>query len=344
MIDQSRPKVAILLATYNGAKFVAEQIQSLAHNETPFTVHWIDDHSSDDTREVVRAAALRAGIELRECHQPQHLGFPDIFFELLESAEADVYLFCDQDDIWQPGKIDAAVEDLALVVAEPVFCFSDPLVFYTTEPDTHYRLSDVGHTKAPASLEISRAFLSSPAAGQSVAITRALRDVYFRHREIARAYALGHSWWLYLLAVAAGEVRFTPEAPTTLYRQHGGNFSNAFFARNQPPLAYAVSKWRLHQALRRGMARQAKGFILAAPTLPRSPKLQRLLALAPLITTIDRRQSLIMLVRLLLRRTMWPHWSNQFWLSATCLWSDVSPLPATQSDEKEQSQVALSEA
>src|ERR1700729_1913701 len=92
--------VAILLATYNGAKFVETQILSLKENRTPFTIHWIDDHSTDDTRLIVRECARSAGIPVKEWHIELHLGVPGVFFELLERAEADIYLFCDQDDIW----------------------------------------------------------------------------------------------------------------------------------------------------------------------------------------------------------------------------------------------------
>src|SRR5207249_3722411 len=109
---QQHPKVALLLATYNGARFVEPQIRSLKENSVPFTLHWIDDHSTDDTRDAVRASALDSRIDFVEWHQPQHKGYPGAFFQLLECVDADIYLFCDQDDIWQPGKIDATVANL----------------------------------------------------------------------------------------------------------------------------------------------------------------------------------------------------------------------------------------
>ena len=65
--------VAVLLATYNGSKYVEQQIKSLAENNTPFTIHWLDDHSTDDTRGVLQASARSAGVPLRVWHQPQAL-------------------------------------------------------------------------------------------------------------------------------------------------------------------------------------------------------------------------------------------------------------------------------
>jgi len=80
---KSYPKVAVLLATFNGAPFVDEQIRSLAANNTSFTLHWLDDHSTDNTREIVRAASSNSGIELNELHQAQRLGLPGTFYRLL---------------------------------------------------------------------------------------------------------------------------------------------------------------------------------------------------------------------------------------------------------------------
>src|SRR5690349_5263864 len=84
---QQHPLVAVLLPTYNGARFVETQIRSLRENERPFTLHWIDDHSNDDTRQVVRDSAATSGIDLREWHQPEHQGWPGTFFQLLECVD-----------------------------------------------------------------------------------------------------------------------------------------------------------------------------------------------------------------------------------------------------------------
>ena len=136
MKTQQHAKVAVLLATYNGARFIEPQINSFKENATPFTLHWLDDHSTDNNRDAVRASALRSGIDFREWHQPQHWGYPGAFFQLLECVDADIYLFCDQDDIWQPGKIDATVADLLPDISSPALCFSDPLIFEDGHSET----------------------------------------------------------------------------------------------------------------------------------------------------------------------------------------------------------------
>jgi rhamnosyltransferase len=314
-------KVAVLLATYNGARFIEPQIRSLKENATPFTLHWLDDHSTDNTREAVREAALHSGIQLTAWHQPQRLGVPAAFFRLLESVDADIYLFCDQDDIWQHGKIDATVANLRPDVARPTLCFSDPLMFGNDEPAKLRPLSDVlRYAKRPKALQESRLFLSACACGNTLGFTRALRELFMGHKDIAHAYARMHDSWLYLIAAASGTVRPLSNAPTTLYRQHANNVSGGLpgLRRNKPS-----GMWRLQHRVRRSTSRHAQGFILAAPTLPPGPKLERVLSIARLIGTLERRQSPLALARLAYRRAMWPNWRDTLWLTLACLWTDA---------------------
>ncbi len=319
------PDVAVLLATYNGARFIEPQIRSLRENATRFTLHWLDDHSTDETREAARAAAREAGIELCAWHQPQRQGVPGTFFQLLECVAADIYLFCDQDDIWQPGKIDATVANLLPELAAPALCFSDPLMFYDEAPGVFQRVSEAMEIRPPASLQATRAFLSTPVAGQTVGLTRPLRDMYLRHKDIARAHAFMHSWWMYLLALATGTARMLTDVPTTLYRRHGYNQTAAYYRRRRRSLGDIFSMWSQQHPLRRGMSRQARGFILASATLPPGPKLERLLAMARLVETVDRQQSPAALVRLVRQRAMWPSWRRSLWLAAACLCTDARP-------------------
>jgi glycosyltransferase involved in cell wall biosynthesis len=311
---QQHARVAILLPTYNGARFVEAQIRSLTENATPFTLHWLDDHSVDDTRAIVRASALNAGIELSEWHQPQHLGHPGTFFQLIECADSDIYLFCDQDDIWQPGKIDATVANLLPDAAKPVLCFSESFVFKEDNPEILHRVFDLMGTNLDVALQESRLLMFNPCQGNTVGFTRPLRDIFLRHKDVARKFAPTHDWWMYLIAVASGTCRLLSNAPTTLWRLHGNNISAALFGR---------SRWRLQQAIRRWASRQAEGFCLASATLTPGPKLESLLALARLVATLDRRQSPAALLRLARHGAMPPSRNLAIWLATACLFSNA---------------------
>lgn len=326
-MDTKQANVAVLLSTYNGARFIEPQLRSLKENKTRFTLHWLDDHSTDDTREVLRAAARNLGIDLREWHQEKRQGYPGVFFQLLDCVDADIYLFCDQDDIWQPGKIDVTVANLLPDLGSPVLCFSDPFMFKDSNPEVMHRISElIGDARPPKSQQDSRLFMTFPSVGHTQGLTRPLRELYLRHKEIAREYAFAHDWWMYLIAVAAGKRRLLSDVPTTLYRRHGNNFTEQLINEITAGGFRVASQWRLQQLLRPNVARQAEGFVRAAPTLPQGPKLQRVLELAQLVATTNRRQSLAAVIRLARSGAMWPTKRSAVFFSAACLCSDAPAL------------------
>lgn len=316
-------KVAVLLATYNGEKFVEAQIKSLGRNHTPFSLHWLDDTSTDNTRGIVRDAASQCHITLVEWHQPQKEGIPGAFFRLLECVEADIYLFCDQDDIWQAGKIDAAVENLRGNLAAPVLCFSDPWMFRDTEPDAFYRFSSVLGVNAEASLDESRLFMPATSLGNTQAFTRPLRELFLAHAEVARLHAAVHDMWFYFLAVASGSARMLTDVPTTLYRRHGNAWCDTYGSWRGPGRGRYVVTWKQHQLARRVVARHAQGFLLLSSTLPKVSRLDRFLSIAQKVSALERRQSVGAISRLIRDRVMWPSRKLTAELAAVCLCSDA---------------------
>jgi glycosyltransferase involved in cell wall biosynthesis len=309
--------VAVLLATYNGTAYVEAQIKSLGENETPITLHWLDDHSTDGTPEAVRQYAQDAGIRLVEWNVPQHLGWPGTFFQLLEFAEADIYLFCDQDDIWQPGKIDATVNHLLGYGEAPTLCFSEALMFRDEAPESIQPVFEAFRFNAELGLQMSRAFTSSPAQGNTIGFTRPLREIFLKHTDIAKQYAFSHDWWMYLIAVATGQSHMLRNVPTVLYRIHNKNTSG--FYHGVKSFRRLIQEWRTQQTIRRVIARQAKGFCLAAREFPAHGNSKSLLDIAKTVSTLDRRSSIAALLRLARWRALPPDALRAGWLMATCL-------------------------
>ena len=116
--------VCILLSTFNGMRFLPEQISSLK-SQIGVNVEIIaqDDGSTDGTLEYLRELRLQNKIaELRTSHR---LGSTSVFVELIKnSPKADFYCFCDQDDIWSPDKI------LTLIDAVPKDSKSEPILVF----------------------------------------------------------------------------------------------------------------------------------------------------------------------------------------------------------------------
>lgn len=319
MPEPKPSSVAVLLATYNGEPFLDQQITSLAENKTKFTLHWIDDHSTDNTRHRLHSSAERSGINVVEWHRQQREGVPGAFFALLENVEADIYLFCDQDDIWESGKIDAAVTDLLGDLDTPVLSFTDPWLFRDHAPDDLYRLSQVRGSKDRTALLPSRLFMTEAAPGHTQSFTRPLRDFFLAHKDIARACAFMHDVWIYGLATYTGRVRLLPNAPTTRHRVHGTNASGGLSNWRGKGRGYITVNQHQHRALRKLLARHAAGLLNTLDALPPGPGSNEIREIARLVSSLNRRQSLPRLARMLSGRVFWPNIRHALGLAANCL-------------------------
>ena len=160
--------------------------------------------------------------------------------------------------------------------------------------------------------------------GHTIGFTRPLRDLFMRHKHIAREHAIMHDVWLYGIALAAGRARMLSNAPTTLYRTHGRNVSDAFGSWEGEGLGRVRVSWKQHQHLRKALARHAQGFILASETLPGGATLERLLEIAHLVSRIDRRQSLREVGRMALGGVLWANKRRALGLSMVCLLSNAT--------------------
>lgn len=212
----SRPIVTVVLATYNGERFLPEQLESLAkQSRRPDRLVLRDDGSTDRSVALVQAWAARQGVALQQVTGPR-LGPARSFLKALQAAEpADIFLFCDQDDVWQPYKIEHALNHVpwGRDVA-PTLCSTRLEV--VDEQLRYLRLSSL-----PKSLSFSSAACESQLTGCTMAFNAAFRSLLVR---ALPEHAAMHDWWCYLLATSATGValHFDP-APSVLYRQHGGN-------------------------------------------------------------------------------------------------------------------------
>jgi len=109
-----KKSAVILLATYNGAEYLPEFLDSLvAQTYSNFTVIVRDDGSTDDTLKIIRSYSHK--IEIAFIDANVRLGPAKSFFELLNQAgdNFDFYFFADQDDYWYESKIEHAVDKLS---------------------------------------------------------------------------------------------------------------------------------------------------------------------------------------------------------------------------------------
>ena len=113
-------KVDVLMATYNGEKYIEEQIESIL-NQTYKNIQLIisDDCSTDRTREILKKYENNEKIKI--FYQEENLGYIKNFEFLLKNVKNDLYMLSDQDDVWKSEKIEKAVEKLRTENLDLVF-------------------------------------------------------------------------------------------------------------------------------------------------------------------------------------------------------------------------------
>jgi len=206
-------RVVILMSTYNGERFVEEQLGSILVQLPPNgRVIVRDDGSTDQT--IARILAF--GDPRVAIIRGENIGFARSFLTLMAMAplDADMYMLSDQDDVWLPFKIERAWNHLKAYTEQPaLYCSRMQLVTAHLEP---IQLS-VSWPRQPS---FSNALTENIVTGCTAAFTLSALNLAKVAGDTSQIYF--HDWWLYLVVSAFGKVLIDHE-PTILYRQHGKN-------------------------------------------------------------------------------------------------------------------------
>lgn len=211
-------KSCILLSTYNGAKFVSEQIASLGFQSSkPDLVVVRDDGSTDNTIDIVSAALTKTGIPFF-IEQGENIG-PEMSFRRLFhlglSTDSDIFFFCDQDDIWHESKISRFLVEFDNV-NYPMVVFSR----YTLVDEGNV---EIGLSSIPKKIGFGNSVLQNIVTGCVSACNRACLEKASVGDIVEPVM---HDRWIYLLGTAFGEVKFIDYA-SVRYRQHSSNVVGA---------------------------------------------------------------------------------------------------------------------
>ena len=210
-IDET-PKVNILLSTYNGERFIAEQLDSL-FNQTysNIAIHIRDDGSTDSTVDLINSHPITKDSAILT--RGNNIGVIASFLQLIASSGSpgDLYAFCDQDDVWKPEKIARAVEQI-MKHPEP-----DRVLYCTRLEYVDEHLDHLGYSLNPRLTGFSNAVVENIAIGCTVVFGSEIRRLML---EGAAADMMMHDWWAYLVASAFGEIIYD-DFPSIQYRQHG---------------------------------------------------------------------------------------------------------------------------
>ncbi len=227
---ETRPQppcsIAILLCTYNGARFLPLQLKSYeAQDFADWRLYVSDDGSQDATLAVLAEFQNKHGAARVQIRQGPRQGFVANFLSLIcdPAITADYYALSDQDDVWDAQKLSRARDLLAAAPKDraAVYCSRTRLI---DEQGVEIGLSTY-YRKTP---HFRNALAQSLASGNTMVLNEEMRRLLMQARADAKVPA--HDWWIYLAITAVGGKILYDSVPTVSYRMHGHNVigSNEF--------------------------------------------------------------------------------------------------------------------
>ena len=229
--------IEILLATYNGERFLPEQIESITSQSfKDYHILASDDNSSDCTFEILRSYESVLGEKIKVVQSNTHSA-KENFYNLLDMADAEYIALCDQDDFWESDRLEKSLKAIQRLEKRygketPILVHSDLEIVDENLNSQNKKMSEltgINETIKYAKKEskylytisteksFSRYLVENNITGNTVIINKALLDIYKRPK-----VSFMHDWWLGLIAFTFGKVGFLNEC-LVKYRQHESN-------------------------------------------------------------------------------------------------------------------------
>lgn len=214
--------VNILLSTYNGEKYIEEQLDSILNQSYPnIKIYIRDDGSTDRTVEIIKNYIKQYSLLNKiEIWEEKNIGILNSFLELINrSSDSEYWALCDQDDVWFVNKIDAAIAKIQCI--EQCKGIDEPILYSCKSILTDEKLY--------VTKDVIRKYTLKPSFGNSLienicpgctmvfnhALYNLIKDKYPKNYLI-------HDMWLYQVATCFGTVYCDKQA-YMFYRQHSNN-------------------------------------------------------------------------------------------------------------------------
>ncbi len=253
--------VAIVMTTYNGEKYIEEQIKSILSSlYQDFTLYIFDDGSTDSTLSILEYFKESYPDKVNVIRNISNYGVTMNFIQALTKMTVEYIMFSDQDDVWLPNKIGISLKRMKQMEAQ--FSKEYPIAVFTDAHVVDHNLSTInpsffrsGHLD-PGKTDLAHLLMENKLIGCTVMVNAALRRKLQSNR--LPRHARYHDWWIALIAASFGKIGFVKES-TLLYRQHGNNMvgDTGFitYIKNR------ITNLQLQREALRALYRQAEDFI-----------------------------------------------------------------------------------
>ncbi len=215
--------IAVLLATYNGEKYLPEQLDSiLKQTYNDFKIYIHDDGSSDRTVDILHEYSEKYPDKIEILDGAPTGAAQKNFLYMLHKVENEYYMFSDQDDVWLPEKMEKLMKLVKKNETDgsiPTLAFSDMKVVdkdlnVLDESFVYVNRLDTKHLSFPYLI------CQNVVAGCTTLFNRALRDEALKYKNAGNIE--WHDWWIALIAAANDKLLYLNEK-LSLYRQHENN-------------------------------------------------------------------------------------------------------------------------
>lgn len=219
-------RISVAIASYNGGRFIAEQLHSILDQTClPHEIVISDDGSRDDTISIVEAIAARAPIPIRILRQPVQLGILENFYAAFQGCSGDLIAYCDQDDVWRPDKLALQLEMIrkgAVLVMHPSLIVDEDL---NRIGDPAPANAKHGLLDAPVDTTTTRGY------GHQMLFTRTVLNMMVALRSVAETHgttSIASNFDRFIPFCASTEGRIAIlDQPLTFFRRHTAATSGA---------------------------------------------------------------------------------------------------------------------
>lgn len=206
--------IQVLMSTYNGEKYLEEQLDSLLNQSYKNMKILIrDDGSKDRTIDILDEYSKKYSEKIK-CIYGENIGVIASFLELINRSDGNCkyFAFCDQDDIWLKEKVEKAVDKMKDDI---------PFLYFSNKILVDENLNILKKETSNLSITLENSLIENLATGCTVMVNKKLLDV-IKNKNINHQKILMHDWLLFILSNLLGEVYFDKNA-YILYRQHSNN-------------------------------------------------------------------------------------------------------------------------
>lgn len=233
------PQISVAMATFNGGKFLLQQLNSI-NDQTmlPDELVVSDDCSTDDTIEILKGFARYAKFSVIILQDEVRRGFADNFLNAASACRGEYIMFCDQDDVWVASKVETVMREMA-----------DPNVALCIHANTlvNADLQVISHNPENVRESVTlRKMTHEPYGsvfGNAMTFKASLLSLIpakLRPRQPEKSdKVMSHDHWIYQLAAVTGDIRML-DAELLLYRQHGGNAYGVLHRTLREKIFYAL--------------------------------------------------------------------------------------------------------